>query len=80
MCERERERVCVCVCVCVCATSARSCDQCDGSSGDDMEGVCDYGKSTNVGICCVCVCMIPGVLLPLPYSTPLVKLIPCWAL
>ena len=40
----------------MCATSALSCDRCDGSSGDDMEGVCDYGKSTNVGICCVCVC------------------------
>ena len=24
---------------------------------DSMEGVCDYGKNTNV----VCVCMIPGV-------------------
>ena len=40
--------MCVCVlCVCVCATSARSCDRCDGSSGDDMEGVCDYDKSMN---------------------------------
>ena len=45
-------RVCVraCVCVCVCATSARSCDRCDGSSGDDIEVVCDYGKNTNVGM------------------------------
>ena len=27
---------------------------------DSMEGVCDYGKNTNVGNV-VCVCMIPGV-------------------
>ena len=27
---------------------------------DDMEGVCDYGKNTNVGMLCD-VCMIPGV-------------------
>ena len=55
--------VCVCVCMCVCvyvcvcarATSARSCDRCNGSSGDDMEGV------VNAGMLCVCVCTIPGV-------------------
>ena len=64
--------MCVYVCVCVCSTSAHSCDRCDGSSGDDMEGVCDYGKNTNVGIyyVCVCVYMIPGVYLPLPTPPP----------
>ena len=57
----------------MCATSALSCDRCDGSSGDDMEGVCDMVKVRMwVYVACVCVHDTRSIVAP-PLLHPLGK-------